>query len=130
MTDIRDQEIENHDILERETKKAIECQARRKLAMALDDELRTTEEDWGPPSSIVLMARAASVIMKGERLNNTEKTLRDEFAMAALAGDMAAQNEQTGTWPNTASDDFLEERAAFFYRFADAMMRVRDKKQD
>lgn len=54
--------------------------------------------------------------------------LRDEFAIAALQGDWASQDEATGCWENedtpmhTAA---LEDRAALYYRMADAMLRAR-----
>lgn len=57
-------------------------------------------------------------------------TLRDAFAIAALQGDWASQDEATGCWENedtpmhTAA---LEDRAALYYRMADAMLRARAK---
>lgn len=56
-------------------------------------------------------------------------TLRDWFAGQALAGDFAAQSAATGEWANTVGDEYIQARAAMFYRFADAMLRAREGKQ-
>lgn len=51
------------------------------------------------------------------------KTLRDEFAMVALAGFMAAEDQQLegrAHWPENA--------AALAYRYADAMLAAREAK--
>ena len=55
----------------------------------------------------------------------TEATLRDWLAAQALAGELAAQNEETGAWLNDVDDRVLLERAKFLYRFADAMIEAR-----
>lgn len=55
----------------------------------------------------------------------TEKTLRDEFAMAAMQGDWAAQSRDTGEFTNDMPAEFLEARAEFYYRMADAMLKAR-----
>lgn len=53
------------------------------------------------------------------------KTLRDEFAMAAMQGDLASP-ATSGICPGTVQD-FLEARAELYYRMADAMMKARGK---
>ena len=52
-------------------------------------------------------------------------TLRDYFAGQALAGEMASQSGDTGEWTNEVPQSILEDRAKFFYRFADAMIAAR-----
>lgn len=52
----------------------------------------------------------------------TEKTLRDEFAMAAMAGDWASS---LGHYEDEDDTHHLRERASLFYRMADAMMEER-----
>jgi hypothetical protein len=48
-----------------------------------------------------------------------EKTLRDEFAMAAMNGDWASS---LGHFDHDGDDDHLLDRAALYYRMADAML--------
>lgn len=55
-------------------------------------------------------------------------TLRDWFAGQALAGDMAAQNDAAGIFGNDISDKAIRERAAIYFRFADAMLAARKEK--
>lgn len=52
----------------------------------------------------------------------TDKTLRDEFAMAAMAGDWASA---LGHYEDDGDTHHLRERASLFYRMADAMMSER-----
>ncbi|AET88845.1 MULTISPECIES: hypothetical protein [Caballeronia] len=52
--------------------------------------------------------------------SNYGMSLRDYFAGQALAGDMADE-----ALPSDASSALLEERAQFYYRLADAMLKVR-----
>lgn len=52
-------------------------------------------------------------------------TLRDWFAGQALEGDMASQSTGIGEFTSLTSDKQLKERAAFFFRFADAMLAAR-----
>lgn len=54
-------------------------------------------------------------------------TLRDAFAMAAMQGDWAAQDEYIGEFENCASDDYFLNRAATYYRMADAMLKAREE---
>ena len=54
-------------------------------------------------------------------------TLRDYFAAQALAGDMASQDAAQGVYLNNIEPSVLAARAAFFYRFADAMLAERAK---
>lgn len=56
-----------------------------------------------------------------------QPTLRDQFAMAILAGDFAAQNEVAGEWLDNSKAEDINNRAAFIYRFADAMMEARKR---
>lgn len=52
-------------------------------------------------------------------------TLRDWFAGQAFAGDLASQSP--GEWGNNTGEAFMLSRAAFYYRFADAMLAQREK---
>jgi hypothetical protein len=51
-----------------------------------------------------------------------EKTLRDEFAMYAMAGDWASH---LGHFDEDGEDPYLREKARLYYRMADAMMAER-----
>lgn len=51
-------------------------------------------------------------------------TLRDQFAMAALTGELASQSSDVGEWLD-ASSDMLARRC---YRIADAMLAARERK--
>ena len=57
----------------------------------------------------------------------TEKTLRDEFAIAAMQGDWAAQGEDNGSFTQLHSDRLFESSARLYYRMADEMMKVREE---
>lgn len=55
-------------------------------------------------------------------------TLRDQFAMAAMQGDFAAQDAvEMGYYTNDTPDEFLVKRAEFYYRMADAMLKAKYK---
>ena len=56
--------------------------------------------------------------------SNYGMSLRDYFAGQALAGDMADD-----ALPSDASPALLEERAQFYYRLADAMLKVRAEEE-
>ncbi|EMX6285701.1 hypothetical protein ABN115_13425 [Providencia rettgeri] len=51
--------------------------------------------------------------------------LRDKFAMAAMQGDLASQSVSLGHFANDASEESLVNRANFYYRMADAMLKAR-----
>ena len=51
--------------------------------------------------------------------------LRDQFAGLAMQGDMASQSSDTGEWRSEVATEYLDIRAKFFYRFADAMLKAR-----
>ncbi len=51
-----------------------------------------------------------------------KKTLRDEFAMAALAGDWASQ---LGHFEDNGDTEHMRDRARMYYRMADVMCEVR-----
>lgn len=54
-------------------------------------------------------------------------SLRDQFAMAALQGDWAAQDgEYIGVWDLEADVELLTQRARLYYRMADAMLKARE----
>ena len=55
--------------------------------------------------------------------------LRDYFAAKAMAGDWAAQNEFIGEFENDLPDDAFAERAATYYRMADAMLAEREREE-
>ncbi len=59
-----------------------------------------------------------------------EKTLRDEFAMAAMQGDWAVHNEYGGTYFRTNPKGDFSASAEVYYRMADAMMKARETKGD
>lgn len=61
-------------------------------------------------------------------LGDSGITVRDLFALAALQGDWAAQNESSGSWSNSASIGILKERGELYYRMADAMLQTREVK--
>lgn len=53
------------------------------------------------------------------------RELRDNFAMAAMQGDLALQSVSLGHFSNDASEESLVNRANFYYRMADAMLKAR-----
>lgn len=55
----------------------------------------------------------------------SDATLRDYFAAKAMQGDLASQSEDLGYFPNDVSDEYLVNRANFYYRMADAMLKAR-----
>lgn len=57
----------------------------------------------------------------------TTKTLRDEFAMAAMMGDWAAQNEDGLAHYSYSPQaiEYLQKAAKSYYMMADAMLEVR-----
>nr|WP_282555089.1 hypothetical protein [Providencia stuartii] len=55
----------------------------------------------------------------------TGMSLRDFFAAKALQGDLASQSVGLGSFDNDASDESLVNRANFYYRMADAMLKAR-----
>ncbi|WP_109849937.1 hypothetical protein [Proteus sp. CA142267] len=57
--------------------------------------------------------------------SNTSASLRDKFAMAAMQGDLASHSEDLGYFPNDFPDEGLVNRANFYYRMADAMLKAR-----
>lgn len=57
----------------------------------------------------------------------SDATIRDYFAAKAMQGDLASQDENTGYYENSTPDEYLTARAEFYYRMADAMLRVREK---
>ncbi|MBT0306024.1 hypothetical protein [Morganella morganii] len=59
--------------------------------------------------------------------SNTAASLRDKFAMSAMQGDLASQDENTGYYENSTPDECLTARAEFYYRMADAMLKAREK---
>lgn len=52
-------------------------------------------------------------------------TLRDYLAAKAMQGDLASQSVSLGHISNDASDESLVNRANFYYRMADAMLKAR-----
>lgn len=52
-------------------------------------------------------------------------SLRDQFAMAAMQGDLASQSVSLGHFDNDAPEESLVNRAKFYYRMADAMLKAR-----
>lgn len=52
-------------------------------------------------------------------------SLRDRFALAAMQGDWAAQNELCGAFRSETDVETLKGRAGLYYRMADAMLEVR-----
>jgi hypothetical protein len=62
------------------------------------------------------------------QLSDNKKELRDKFALAALAGDWAAQNLADGPcMGDSDSIDVLKIRAKLYYRMADAMLQIREQ---
>lgn len=63
-------------------------------------------------------------MITAERIKD-EKTLRDEFAMAALQGLISHPNVKPKT--GTVDATFVNASAEIAYMFADAMMKQREK---
>ncbi|MFL7852812.1 hypothetical protein AAD046_09065 [Providencia rettgeri] len=55
----------------------------------------------------------------------SDATLRDYFAANAMQGDLASQSVSLGHFSNDASEESLVNRANFYYRMADAMLKAR-----
>ncbi|WP_368877333.1 hypothetical protein [Providencia vermicola] len=55
----------------------------------------------------------------------SDATIRDYFAKAAMQGDLASQSVSLGHFSNDASEESLVNRANFYYRMADAMLKAR-----
>ncbi|WP_272568105.1 hypothetical protein [Providencia sp. PROV255] len=53
--------------------------------------------------------------------------LRDQFAMAAMQGDWAAQDERSGYFDENSGEATFSKSAEMYYRMADAMMKARGK---
>ncbi|WP_272659502.1 hypothetical protein [Providencia sp. PROV172] len=54
-------------------------------------------------------------------------TLRDQFAMAAMQGDWAAQDECSGYFDENSGEATFSKSAEMYYRMADAMLAARGK---
>ena len=63
----------------------------------------------------------------GSSIESMGMSLRDYFAAKAMQGDLAAQDGNTGYYGNSTPVKFLMDRAEFYYRMADAMLRAREK---
>lgn len=55
-------------------------------------------------------------------------TLRDQFAMSAMQGDWAAQDERSGYFDENSGEATFSKSAEMYYRMADAMLKARGKK--
>nr|WP_282554343.1 hypothetical protein [Providencia sp. G1(2023)] len=55
----------------------------------------------------------------------SDATIRDYFAAKAMQGDLASQSVSLGHFSNDASEESLVNRANFYYRMADAMLKDR-----
>ncbi|HGY1116675.1 TPA: hypothetical protein ACNUX9_003542 [Providencia rettgeri] len=55
----------------------------------------------------------------------TGMNLRDYLAAKAMQGDLASQSVSLGHFANDASEESLVNRANFYYRMADAMLKAR-----
>lgn len=55
-------------------------------------------------------------------------SLRDQFAMAAMQGDWAAQDERSGYFDENSGEATFSKSAEMYYRMADAMLKARGKK--
>ncbi|WP_272693473.1 hypothetical protein [Providencia sp. PROV039] len=51
--------------------------------------------------------------------------LRDYLAAKAMQGDLASQSVSLGHFANDSSEESLVNRANFYYRMADAMLKAR-----
>ncbi|MEX6631680.1 hypothetical protein SGI36_20675 [Providencia rettgeri] len=54
--------------------------------------------------------------------------LRDYLAAKAMQGDLASQSVSLGHFANDSSEESLVNRANFYYRMADAMLKARSNK--
>ncbi|WP_068446054.1 hypothetical protein [Providencia heimbachae] len=62
----------------------------------------------------------------GKEFNSSGMSLRDYFAAKCMQGDFAAQDaEALGYYDNSTADEHLVNRANFYYRMADAMLKAR-----
>lgn len=68
-------------------------------------------------------------VVQEENIETNSKTLRDEFAMAAMTGDWASQDDDSlGYFSNAHStQESLQSCAKLYYRMADAMLKVREE---
>ncbi|CAB5643127.1 hypothetical protein [Providencia rettgeri] len=53
--------------------------------------------------------------------------LRDQFAMAAMQGDWAEQDERSGYFDENSGEATFSKSAEMYYRMADAMLKTRGK---
>lgn len=85
----------------------------------------TKQDNGGPafPASGEVICDNGHYELKQEGMS-----LLDWFAGMALQGDMASQSTDICEWGNNTRDEFLQERAKFLYRFADAMLTERNKR--
>ena len=58
----------------------------------------------------------------------SDATIRDYFAAKAMQGDLASQSVSLGHFENDSSEESLVNRANFYYRMADAMLKARSNK--
>ncbi|HHR6017822.1 TPA: hypothetical protein ACS7Z7_001467 [Providencia alcalifaciens] len=56
---------------------------------------------------------------------DTGMSLRDYLAAKAMQGDLSSQSVSLGHFSNDASEESLVNRANFYYRMADAMLKAR-----
>lgn len=80
-----------------------------------------SKETGGPAFPVPIAGDTAGFVDAEECGVSTGLTLRDYFAAKAMAGDMASEAMMHRT-----SDESLIKIAEFYYRMADAMLRVRN----
>lgn len=71
--------------------------------------------------------RATTLNPTGVPWNDEQQgmSLRDYYAGQALAGELASQSGNCGSYATNVSQGLLVERAAMLWRFADAMIEAR-----
>ena len=88
------------------------------------------EKEWRCVGCCQEFYHLGDIGFPGEKITIMEPyaTLRDQFAMAAMQGDWAAQdasNDGSGLFLPSAKDESLRSWAVLYYRMADAMLEVR-----
>lgn len=56
---------------------------------------------------------------------NNEITLRDQFAMATMTGDWAAQRPEWHSFSRSSAQEAFDRNAELYYRMADSMLKTR-----
>ena len=80
---------------------------------------------YGLPGRVALFPTDSFKLPGKIQIMEPQMTLRDQFAMAAMTGDWAAQELETHVFADECSDTLLSKAATMYYRMADAMLEAR-----